>query len=215
MILVLLMPCLSAQAQGYLGRRWIVGVEGSGSFNLNQVVGRTNTLRTQFYLEGSLEYVLTRRLSLQLGAGGFDLQTFYQYQGASGLVRLQGQIVEPSLKLYSLLRRGNLAPIGPYQRFSVMGVRNVLTDLDYNLFPDQRRALGIQYDLALAYAWGTQWIFYDRLALDVSLQAGWPLNLNRNRAPTTTSNFLTDLVTARLRRYLLLNAQVRVAWLIR
>jgi hypothetical protein len=201
-------------AQGYLGQRWITTLEGNGTFNLNQWLAGNRSLRTQARLGPSLEYVLGRRLSLQAGFTPFDIQTFYRLDQRSGVLHLDGQLYEASLRAYSFIRRGNLAPIGPYHRLSLMLLRHRVTDLDQNLFPAPRAALGIYYDLAIAYAFGTQWICWDRVVFDVSLQAGWPLNLGRYPPSGDAEAFLQETLTARLRRFLGFNAQVRVGFLL-
>lgn len=191
-----------------------MGIEGSGSFNLNQWLGRTSALRVQYRLGGNLEYVYSKRVSWGLSIAPYHIQTFYQYQSGYGLLQLRGQLYEPSLRIYTFLRRGNMAPLGAYQRFSLVAIRNQLTDLDNNLYPDERSFLGIYYDLSLGYGIGYQTIIKDRIVIDARLQAGWPLNLNRYRQTSEVEHFITDAMTVRMRRYLLLNAQVKVGWLL-
>ena len=104
--------------------------------------------------------------------------------------------------------------MGPYQAFSLITLRQVANDPERNLSPDDRAALGIYYDLALAFSLGNQWIIQDRLAIDLSLQAGWPLNWQRGMVGTDREKFLLDLMASRMRRFLLLNAQIGIGLLI-
>ena len=202
-----------AWSQGYLGERLILRLQGSGSFNLSQVlVGQQ--VRVQGAPALGAEFVFSRRLSLQSSLAPYRIQTFYQYEGNSGLLGLQGQTLDLSLKFYSYLRRGNLAPVGPYQAFSLITLRQVANDPERNHSPDDRAALGIYYDLALAFSLGNQWIIQDRLAIDLSLQAGWPLNWQRGMVGTDREKFLLDLMASRMRRFLLLNAQIGIGLLI-
>jgi len=200
---------LCAQVPGYLGRRMILTVDLGLSPNLNQFGAGRAPLRL-FPTPGlALETILSRRFGLQIQASAFRPITDYAWQGNSGQLRLQGEQLRVGWRLYNFLQRGNLAPIGPYQEFSIFGLHYRTLDQQRQLLPNGRDNLGHFFDLGIGVALGTHWMLGRRWLLDLSLRADWPFALARNETPAIR-DYLRELSTLRLRRLMGLRLQMGV-----
>lgn len=209
---VALCQSLCAQVPGYLGRRMILTVDLGLSPNLNQFGAGRAPLRV-FATPGlALERVLTRRFGLQIQGSAFHPITDYAWQGDRGQLILRGEQLRLGLRLYNFLQRGNIAPVGPYQEFSIFGLHHRPLDQQRQLSPDGRRSLGDFYDLGIGVALGTHWVLGRRWLIDLSLRADWPFDLARSETPPLRA-YLRELSTDRLRRLMGLRLQVGVGML--
>lgn len=123
------------------------------------------------------ERVLSRRLSAGGSLGLFGGGSTYDWNNAQGAMRLRGHTASLFCTTYSFSRKGNIAPIGPFQRWELLGIRYRLQDLDRRFYPDAREDLGAYYDLALSVTAGVQHAEGGRFFWSAGLQCAWLMGL--------------------------------------
>ncbi len=168
---VLFVPfLLHAQAPGYLGKKTLL----TADFNLfpGFSFAQTENLQIPINTRSSvmLDQVVSRSSSIGLGAGYYHAQMVYTTANSKGLAQIDGYQTGLNAKFYAFRRRGNIAPLGPYQQVELMYLRYRITDIDRNFYPDQRSNLGTYGDFAAGLTFGLRHIFLNRLTLHVGMQ---------------------------------------------
>jgi hypothetical protein len=182
-----------------LGQRIIVGTQLTLSPNLNSFIAGNASLRLFTSPGLTAEGVLSRRFSLTVEGSRYGPEATYDWQGRQGQLQLRGEQVRLGLRMYNFLRRGNLAPVGPYQEVSFFGLHHRLFDLSEQLGGISDEWDRGYYDLGIGVALGTHWIVGPRWVIDFGLRADWPFDLFRN-GMSPLGTYFTELGTQRLRR---------------
>lgn len=188
----------TAQPPGYVGKRAISSIETYSFPNLFLVIDEQYPLRINFRIGASAEYVMSRRFSWGTSASAYQTQTDYNFGGSWGFMGIEGYSVGFNAKFYTFHRRGNIAPIGPYQRIEVLYTSYGMTDLDRVFYADGRTDLGRSSDMIVGIEVGSQRVFGNRLTYHYALHAGWLLKVLDNRT-TPRLQHLKDVATTRLR----------------
>ncbi|MEO0469848.1 MAG: hypothetical protein AAF206_09530 [Bacteroidota bacterium] len=215
---------LPAQVPGYLGRRTVIRLNlhsfpagspvvnalNSDTLSLGESLGELG-LNLRFSLNA--ERVLSRRFSVGASLNQILTKTDYTFRGTSGDMRMVGVALGAHLHMYTFRTRGNIAPLGPYQKVGFHILRYQVRDLDEVFFPDGRRNLGNFTDLMISYSLGTQRIFADRFTWQVALEGAWVIKA----FPQTLSeedDFLYARSSSRLRRWFAINLQAGIGLLL-
>ena len=93
------------------------------------------------------------------------------------MAKIDGNTAALNIKFYSFSRRGNIAPLGPYQQIELSYLRYTLTDIDRRFYPNGRPNLGTYEDFAFSLTFGLRHIYFDRLSLDVGMQYAFILGV--------------------------------------
>lgn len=190
---------LWAQPPGYAGKRAILSFDTYSFPNLFLVVDESYPFRVNFRLGVSGEYVLSRRLSVGGLFNGYQTQTDYHFRGSYGLMRIEGSDVGLFLKSYTFRQRGNIAPIGPYQKLELLYTRYRMVDLDRLFYPDNRTDLGKSADIILSVTLGTQHVMANRITYHWGLHSGWLFKVLDSERESDHEQHLKDVSTTRLR----------------
>ena len=178
-----------SQTPGFLGKKFSLGYR---IYTFGGLKGKPNYrkgnpprfyIRTRHHLE--MDYVLSRRLT-----GGMDFGLFrngMSVQGPRSLfyhVQLPGWSTGAHFRFYPFLRRGNIAPIGPYTEIRLSYLRYNLINPDSSLSQTGEPNLGTGSNLAFTFAWGRNYLQKKSLLLSYGLQAGLLFPLSPDTAYT-------------------------------
>ncbi|MEO1449522.1 MAG: hypothetical protein AAFV07_08315 [Bacteroidota bacterium] len=194
---------IRAQIPGYLGQRNTLAVSVYTFPNAREFLRGTSGLGFNGRAELGWEHVFSRRMSLRSFLGGFQTQLGYERAAETGKARIEAQVLGVEMRFFNLIRRGNLAPIGPYQSVSFSYLRYTARDLDGRFRPGDT-ALGRYGDWVLALNVGTQRIIRERLFFHIGMQGAWVMNLFRPDLPDWQTE-IRGLSIGRLRGHLALN----------
>ncbi|MDX2245309.1 MAG: hypothetical protein SF052_00930 [Bacteroidia bacterium] len=198
-LMLLFICCLPAQPPGYVGKRAILTFDTYTFPNFFLVLDENYPFRFNYRVGLSGEYVLSRRFSAGLTFNGFQTRTDYHFRGSYGFMRIDGSDVGIFMKSYTFRQRGNIAPIGPYQKLEVLYTRYRMTDLDQLFYPDGRTDLGRSSDLIVGISFGTQHVFGKRITYHWGLHSGWLFKGLDNHRAIPHEQHLKDVSTTRLR----------------
>ncbi|MEZ4827231.1 MAG: hypothetical protein R3C61_13280 [Bacteroidia bacterium] len=190
---------LQGQPPGYVGKRSILSFDNYTFPNLFLVVDEQYPFRLNYRGGISGEYVLSRRLSAGVLFNGYQAQTDYHFRGSYGFMKIDGADMGIFLKSYTFRQRGNIAPIGPYQKFELLYTRYRMVDLDRLFYPDARTDLGRSSDLLIAISLGTQHVLADRLTYHWGLHSGWLFKVLDQPHTDEREQHLKDVSTTRIR----------------
>ncbi|MDX1906858.1 MAG: hypothetical protein SF053_07460 [Bacteroidia bacterium] len=164
------------QPSGYLGYRTAIRVSASAFPALGLRLREGPPLRFNVYGDLSVERIVTRRLSAEWTLGYYRTLSAYMLRDTMSYMRLRGWYTGPALLIYPLYRRGNIAPVGPYQRIGVYLNTTHAQDLAHRFFPDGRSRLGTFGAISLAAMIGTQHVWRERIIWRIGLEAAWTLD---------------------------------------
>ena len=168
---LLFMPfLLHAQAPGYLGKKTMLTADLNFFPGLSFAQAEDMPVPINTRTSIMLDQVVSRSSSIGLGAGYYHAQMRYTSTNGEGLARIDGYQAGLNTKFYTFRRKGNIAPLGPYQQLELMYLRYRITDIDRNFYPDQRSDLGAYGDFAAGLTFGLRHIFLNRLTLHVGMQ---------------------------------------------
>ncbi|MEL6650021.1 MAG: hypothetical protein AAFQ87_04365 [Bacteroidota bacterium] len=216
LLMLLAYGTLSAQIPGYQGKRWPISIDVNLSPALADWV---------FQPEGQLElnwragieadHVISRRLSAGANVGLFSTRQNFLRGSQTGFLDLDGQYYGLQLKHYRFLRRGNIAPLGPYQRWEVQYLRYRLSD-PRNEFPNPLDEDRITQDLAVSFTLGTQRMLGEHFTYHIGIQTAFVLNLTgefaRRNGPQQA--YLNQIAIRRLRGMYALNLNAGIGVLL-
>lgn len=207
---------LIAQVPGYEGKLWPIHLD----FNLSPAVADW-----VFQPEGKLELnwraglevdrVISRRISLGANYSIFRSRQNFLYQNQTGFLDLGGQAIGLQLKNYRFLRRGNLAPLGPYQKWEIQYLRYRLTD-PRDEFPRPLDEDRLTQDLAVSFTLGTQRMIGDYFTYHIGIQTAFVVNLggeNARRMPDPIP-YLNQIAIRRLRGIFAVNLNAGIGVLL-
>ncbi len=161
---------VSAQVPGYLGKKTLLTADASlfPGFLYAQSTDVPIRLNTRVALV--LDQVVSRKSSMGLAGGYYHTQYLYTSNNGMGNAEINGYSAAWNVKFYSFKRKGNIAPVGPYQQIELMYMRYQVRDLDRNFYPDRRENLGSYGDVAAGLTFGLRHIMFNRLTLHVGMQ---------------------------------------------
>ncbi len=167
---------LQAQPPGYLGKTTLARV--NMDFAPAIAYGFSENLWGPNFRYGvQLERVLTRRFSAGLTAQRFSNRVRYDDRMApigqgEGLARVHATAAGAQFRIYQFWRKGNIAPIGPYQQIELMYVGYRVEDLDKRYPPGGLTDLGNFGDVMISLGAGSQRILADRICIQFGAQIG-------------------------------------------
>ena len=203
-----------SQAPGFAGKRLIMAVEGYAFPSLRFIYTDDRSLSLHTHRGLNLEYVWDRRFSAGLILTKMTTQVGYNYQNRSGNSMLQGTNIGAFVKTYTFLRRGNIAPIGPFQKFELQYLTYFLIDQDRAFYPDGRTELGAFRDWLFTYTLGSQHVLPPRITYQWGIQGGWILNVGQIFPFSAEDKYLSDVSTSRLRDQFAINLTMGVGILL-
>lgn len=157
------------------------------------------------------ERVLSRRLSAGGSLAFFRGESSYDWNNARGAMHLRGQTASLFCTTYSFSRKGNIAPIGPFQRWELLGIRYRLHDLDRRFYADARQDLGSYYDLAPSVTVGVQHVEGERFFWSAGLQCAWLMGLYTLES-SPEELYLRQQSYRRSNQALALNLRLGIGW---
>ena len=189
---------ICAQAPGYIGKKTPITVEGLFFPNLLFKLGSQHPLRLNTRYGASFERVISRQVSVGLSWETLRTKTRYDFDMRTGSAEIEGYAFAFDMKFYTFNRRGNIAPLGPYQKISVFYIPFSMRDQDLQFYPNIQRDLGRYSDLGISLTMGSQRIWQNTYTYHWGIRTGWLLNaFQRETTPETI--YLKELGTVRLR----------------
>jgi hypothetical protein len=206
---------LPAQTPGYEGRLNPISLEMSVSPALADWIFQPEG-QPQVNLRGSLYYerVLSRRTSIGGSLGYLQARQNFLFQNQTGDIRIQSPAISLYAQTYRFLRRGNIAPLGPYQKWEVIYLPYRIDNPD-NSFPDFGEAQRY-HDFVVSFGLGTQRVFAKHFTYHLGLQTGWVLNVpaNTTNRGSEALRYLNQITARRLRGFFALNVQLGLGLLL-
>lgn len=201
--LICSLGAIQGQVSGYLGQRNTLAITVSTFPNSREMLRGDQGLHPNVRGELGWEHVVSRRMSLRAFVGTLQTRLFYERPAGEGSARIEAQSLGLEMRFFNLIRRGNIAPIGPYQSLSLNYLRYTSTDLDGRFEPGET-ALGRYGDWVLSFTLGTQRIVRKRVFFHVGLQGAWVMNLIPPDLPEWRTAIRNQSI-GRLREHLALN----------
>ncbi|MEM6346453.1 MAG: hypothetical protein AAF927_21365 [Bacteroidota bacterium] len=206
---------LMAQVPGYEGRLWPIHLDVNLSPALaDWVFQPEGKLELNWRIGLEVDRVLSRRISLGANASVLQSRQNFLYQGQTGFLDLNGHTLGIQLKNYRFLRRGNLAPLGPYQKWE-------LQYLSYRIY-DPREEFPVPVedqrvrDLAASFTLGTRRMLGEHFTYHIGIQTAFVLNLtgeNARRMPDPIP-YLNQIAIRRLRGIFAVNLNAGIGVLL-
>jgi hypothetical protein len=171
-----LLTTLQAQPPGYLGKttlaRFNIDVAPAVAYGFSEKLWGPN-----FRYGIQAERVLTRRFSAGLTAHRLVNRVRYDDVNAIagegvGLARVKATAAGLQFRMYQYWRKGNIAPLGPYQQVELMYVRYRVEDLDMRYPPGGMTDLGNYGDMVITIGAGSQRIVKDHICIQFGAQIG-------------------------------------------
>ncbi|GAB4422472.1 MAG: hypothetical protein OHK0039_38550 [Bacteroidia bacterium] len=214
-LLALLLPAclLPAQGPGYLGRHTLLGGDVHFFPSLSNLLDPEGASGLNGHAGLVLEQVIGRRLSLGASLHYAPTRMTYSYDSVAGVALMRGWTAGLRLRSYTFRRRGNIAPMGPYQQIELRYLGYRITDYDRRFYADGRSDLGFHSDWVLLAGLGTQRMAGERLCWRAGLQAGWVMNPRPNRSDPQ-EQYLRDRATDRWRGFWIINPEFGVSVLL-
>ncbi|MEL7531456.1 MAG: hypothetical protein AAFN10_09125 [Bacteroidota bacterium] len=217
-ILVAFLACqtLAAQIPGYEGRLWPIHLD----VNLSPAVADW-----VFQPEGELELnwrvglevdrVISRRISLGANASFLQSRQNFLYQGQTGFLDINGYTLGLQLKNYRFLRRGNLAPLGPYQKWELQYLSYQVLD-PRDEFPVPLESDQRVQDLAVSFTLGTRRMLGEHFTYHIGIQTAFVLNLSGENARRMAdpTPYLNQIAIRRLRGIFAVNLNAGIGVLL-
>lgn len=171
-----LMGGLYAQPPGYLGKTTLARL--NIDFAPSIAYGFSENLWGPNFRYGlQIERVLTRQFSAGLTAHRFINRVRYDDVNAMagegvGLAKIRAAAAGVQFRMYQFWRKGNIAPLGPYQQIELMYVGYRVEDLNKRYPPGGLTDLGHYGDLAITLGAGSQRIIADKICIQFGAQVG-------------------------------------------
>lgn len=202
---------MHTEVPGYTGKRFLT-TANAHFFPALARANRLAELKLNFRPSLHAEYVLTRSQSLYTQFSIFRTQTNYTRDSLSGDAQIDARSIEVGIRLYSLQRKGSLAPMGFHHQIGVAFIPYGVTDLDGN-FAQGKEDLGTFRDFILLYGIGDQRIIHPSLVYYFNIQAGWLLNFSPTQS-SLEATLVKEFATSRLRNFSLLNISVGLGFIL-
>jgi len=207
---------LIAQVPGYEGRLWPIQLD----VNLSPAVADwgfqpEGKLELNWRLGLEIDRVISRRISLGANASFFRSRQNFLFQGQTGFLDLNGHTLGLQLKNYRYLRRGNLAPLGPYQKWELQYLSYRVFD-HADEFPVPLEEDRIIRDLAASFTLGTRRMLGDHFTYHIGIQTAFVLNLNGENARRMPepAPYLNQIAIRRLRGIFAVNLNAGIGVLL-
>ncbi|WNJ15952.1 hypothetical protein [Pontibacter sp. G13] len=181
--------------------------------SLNLFLQDPSNLTLNTRLSGKLEHILSRRFGVGIDVHTLQTRAQYDYLNRIGSMSISGKSAGIFASLYRFVSQGNIAPIGPFQRFGINYLRYELKDLDGRFFPDNRSVLPSGNLWKISYTLGTQRVFAEYLVLNLSMQVAWVGTILQS-SWTPEERYLASTVSSRMRGFYALNGQIGIGVLL-
>ncbi|OFY84012.1 MAG: hypothetical protein A3F72_18500 [Bacteroidetes bacterium RIFCSPLOWO2_12_FULL_35_15] len=195
--LILVSSTVFAQVPGYMGKRFVIGYEnyffpafyGPGKNNANPGPSFSPGFNTTHCL--NIDYTVKQRMNVCFSLQ--HLRTGIAYKGDdyaypkeskySGNFSTPAQLTSNNIGFgFKVFRRGNIAPVGKYQKFEILLFfekvkyeNNNFTTHEQNYYENVPITLGTgEYtyrNFAITYSLGKQRIFFNKLVMDYGIRA--------------------------------------------
>lgn len=215
-LLMGVLSCLSpsqhclGQVPGFEGKRAMLGATVSVFPAIRpRARGQDSVLRVNVRWGVEAEYILSRRVSIGASYKHLETRFWYEIPGGNGLGRIHAHDAGVFVKTYNFFRRGNIAPIGIYQKLEVLAMRYRATDVDRKFFSDGRDNLGRYTDLGIILAVGTQRVWARRIVTNIGIQFGTVLGV-LNKEGTERQQEIKSFATERLQGHYFANLNIGV-----
>lgn len=196
---------LFPQAPGFAGKRALIAVEGYAFPSMRFIFTEERNFVLHSHLGVSTEYVLSRRFSTGILLNRLTTSFKYAYEGRVGTTGLSSTNIGIHIKGYTFLRRGNIAPIGPYQKIEIQYINYHITDRDQQFYPDGRKDLGEFREWVVTGTLGFQHVLPPRITYHWGIQGGWVLNIGQVFPFSDEGRYLKSRATSQLRDHFALN----------
>lgn len=172
------LPQLRAQTPGYLGKKFsfgyrtYVGLGLGQNGNYQKKKAENLYLRARHHLE--LDFVTSRRTSIGLDGGVYrnGMGANDPRSGDFNHIQLSGWASGAHLRFYPFLRKGNIAPLGPFTEIRLSYLRYNLVSPDSASLVNGDPNLGAVSNMAFSLTWGRNYLIKDKLLLSYGLQSG-------------------------------------------
>lgn len=207
---------LIAQVPGYEGRLWPIQLD----VNLSPAVADwvfqpEGKLELNWRLGLEIDRVISRRISLGANAAFFQSRQNFLFQGQTGFLDLRGQSIGLQLKNYRFLRRGNIAPLGPYQKWEIQYLRYHLSDPRDEFPMPIEEDMRVQ-DMAISFTLGTRRMLGEHFTYHIGIQTAFVLNLSGENARRMADPipYLNQIAIRRLRGIFAVNLNAGIGVLL-
>lgn len=172
---------MNAQPPGYLGKTTLARVNIDFAPSIAYGISE-NLWGPNFRYGLQIERVLTRQFSVGLTAHRFINRVRYNDVNSVpgegvGLAKVHATAVGLQARMYQFWRKGNVAPLGPYQQLELMYVGYQVEDLDMRYPPGGLTDLGRYGDMAISLGAGTQRIVAGKISVQFGAQIGTILGI--------------------------------------
>lgn len=196
-----LFSTLFAQPPGYIGKRTPISVDVHLFPALGLIIQDDEPFQLNTRIGLQIEEVVSRNFSVGAQLSGLSTHTSYDFNGAQGRTQINALTAGLSGHFYTFRKRGNIAPIGPYQKVELMYLTYKMKDLDQEFYPDGREYLGSYSDLAISLTLGTQRIIHPNIIYHFGITGAWVFNAFTEPF-SPEENYLKALSNRRLRGFL-------------
>lgn len=210
--LLLLPQLLAAQTPGYLGKKTLLSTDINLFPGLFFPPDKSVPIPLNTRITLMLDQTVSRSSSIGVGAGYYHAQMAYETDNGEGLANIDGYLSSLNVKFYSFRRKGNIAPLGPYQQVELMYLRYQITDIDKNFYADRRSDLGTYSDFAAGLTFGLRHIVLNRFTVHVGMQYAFVFGAiqNGNQAERQARR----LAIERLRGHFAINYNAGIGFLL-
>ncbi|MCI4669404.1 MAG: hypothetical protein MRZ79_14810 [Bacteroidia bacterium] len=200
-----------SEVPGYLGKRFLTTVN-IHTFPALARANRLAELKLNFRPSLHAEFVTSRSQSVYTQFSFLQTTADYSRDSVTGTAEISAKSIEVGVRLYSLQRRGNIAPMGFHHQVGLSFIPYAVKDLDGNFSPGNEN-LGSFRDMIILYGIGDQRIIHPSLVYYFNIQGGWLLNFFPNQS-TLEATEVKALATSRLRNFSLLNISVGLGFIL-
>ncbi len=198
------------QPPGYLGKTMVLDLSLEAAPALRVASKRDlppYVMNLQLQLE--LEKILSRRYSAGVFVRPVMAGALYEQSNLEGKSLIRGMNIGTSFRIYSLRRKGNIAPLGPYKKIDIMYLTYWMIDRDRAFYQDGRSWLGRYHDLGIGIVIGNRIIFHDQVSFHYGIRFATILGMFKDD-PSSEQIYFKNLATNRLQGQYFFNFQIGI-----
>jgi len=198
------------QTPGYMGKTMVLDLSLEAAPALRVASQRDlppYLVNVQLQLE--LEKVLSRRYSAGAFVRPVVAGAFYEQSNLEGKSLIRGMNVGASIRMYSLRRKGNIAPVGPYKKIDIMYLTYWMIDRDRAFYQDGRSWLGRYHDLGIGIVIGNRIIFHDLVSFHYGIRFATILGMFKDNL-SDEEMYFKNLATNRLQGQYFFNFHIGI-----
>ena len=178
-LLLLIITDGKGQVPGYLGKRGSIGyrlytIPGiQGTPNFNSPESEKNYLRTRHHLEANFVTARSASLGLSFGWCRNGIEEYSTFSNQETHITVNSFSTGLHIRLFPFLRKGNIAPIGPYTEFNIAWCHFRMQNPEGDYFADGRTDLGTLNNIYLSFSLGRNYLVKEIFLLSYGIQVGW------------------------------------------